>query len=42
MTSWRVPVSWETSDRLHTWQSLPVERSRQIVIELVTQALERR
>jgi TetR/AcrR family transcriptional regulator of autoinduction and epiphytic fitness len=34
-------TSWETWDRLRTWQSLPVERSRQIVIELVTQAVER-
>ncbi|MEY4361309.1 MAG: hypothetical protein RL391_615, partial [Actinomycetota bacterium] len=29
-------------DRLRSWQNLPVERSRQIVIHLVTQALERR
>jgi len=35
-------TSWETWDRLRTWQNLPVERSRQIVIDLVTQALERR
>lgn len=35
-------TSWESWDRLRTWQSLPVERSRQIVIKLVTQALKRR
>jgi hypothetical protein len=35
-------TSWETWDRLRSWQKLPVERSRQIVIDLVTQALERR
>lgn len=35
-------TSWETWDRLRTWQNLPVERCRQIVIDLVTQALERR
>ena len=35
-------TSWETWDRLRSWQNLPVERSRQIVIDLVTQALERR
>ena len=33
-------TSWETWDRLRTWQSLPVERSRQIMIDLVTQALK--
>ena len=35
-------TSWETWDRLRTWQSLPVERSRQMIIDLVTQALEHR
>ena len=35
-------TSWETWDRLRTWQNLPVERCRRIVIGLVTQALERR
>ena len=35
-------TSWETWDRLRTWQSLPVERSRQIVIDLVGQALDPR
>jgi TetR/AcrR family transcriptional regulator of autoinduction and epiphytic fitness len=34
-------TSWDTWDRLRTWQSLSVERSRQLVIDLVTQALER-
>ena len=35
-------TSWETWDRLRTWQNLPVERCRRIVIELVTRALDRR
>ena len=35
-------TSWETWDRLRIWQNLPVERSRRIVIDLITQALERR
>ena len=34
--------SWETWDRLRSWQNLPVGTSRQIVIHLITQALERR
>lgn len=34
-------TSWETWDRLRTWQGLPVERCRQIVVDLVTRALER-
>ena len=34
-------TSWETWDRLRTWQSLPVERSRQIVSGLVRQSLRR-
>jgi TetR/AcrR family transcriptional regulator of autoinduction and epiphytic fitness len=33
-------TSWETWDRLRTWQGLSVERSRQLVTGLVTQALE--
>ncbi len=33
-------TSWETWDRLRTWQSLSVERSRQLVTGLLTQALE--
>ncbi|MDH4171311.1 MAG: TetR/AcrR family transcriptional regulator [Acidimicrobiia bacterium] len=33
-------TSWETWDRLRTWQSLPVERSRRLVTGLVTEALE--
>lgn len=35
-------TSWETWERLRTWQSLSVERSRQIVTGLVTRALEQR
>jgi hypothetical protein len=35
-------TSWETWDRLRTWQHLPVERSRQIVAGLVKQSLRRR
>ncbi|MCP3935595.1 MAG: TetR/AcrR family transcriptional regulator [Actinomycetia bacterium] len=34
-------TSWDTWERLRTWQSLPVERSRQLVTRLVTQALRR-
>ena len=34
-------TSWETWDRLRTWQSLSVERSCQLVIDLVTHVLER-
>jgi len=33
-------TSWETWDRLRTWQGLSVERSRQLVHGLVAQALE--
>jgi AcrR family transcriptional regulator len=33
--------SWETWERLRAWQGLSVERSRLLVIRLVTQALER-
>lgn len=33
-------TSWETWDRLRTWQGLPVERCRRLVTGLVTQALE--
>ena len=33
-------TSWETWDRLRTWQSLSVERSRRLVTGLVTQALQ--
>jgi TetR/AcrR family transcriptional regulator of autoinduction and epiphytic fitness len=33
-------TSWETWDRLRTWQSLPVERSRRLVTDLVTRDLE--
>jgi hypothetical protein len=33
-------TSWETWDRLRTWQSLSVERSRQLVTGLLTQALK--
>lgn len=33
-------TSWETWDRLRTWQGLSVERSRQLVTGLLTQALE--
>jgi TetR/AcrR family transcriptional regulator of autoinduction and epiphytic fitness len=35
-------TSWETWDRLRTWQKLPVERSRQIVAGLIRQSLRRR
>jgi TetR/AcrR family transcriptional regulator of autoinduction and epiphytic fitness len=35
-------TSWETWDRLRTWQNLPVERCSRIVIDLVTRALGRR
>jgi AcrR family transcriptional regulator len=35
-------TSWETWDRLRTWQQLAVERSRRLVTGLVTQSLERR
>jgi TetR/AcrR family transcriptional regulator of autoinduction and epiphytic fitness len=35
-------TSWETWERLRTWQKLPVERSRQIVAGLVRQSLRRR
>ena len=34
-------TSWETWDRLRTWQRQSVERSRRLVTGLVTQALER-
>jgi TetR/AcrR family transcriptional regulator of autoinduction and epiphytic fitness len=34
-------TSWETWERLRTWQGLSIERSRQLVTGLVTQALER-
>jgi hypothetical protein len=34
-------TTWDTWDRLRTWQSLSAERSCQLVIDLVTQALER-
>lgn len=34
-------TSWETWERLRTWQHLPVERSRELVTGLITQALER-
>ena len=34
-------TSWETWDRLRTWQRLSVERSRRLVTGLVTQALKR-
>jgi TetR/AcrR family transcriptional regulator of autoinduction and epiphytic fitness len=33
-------TSWETWDRLRTWQDLSVERSRQLVTGLITQALK--
>lgn len=33
-------TSWETWDRLRTWQGLSVERSRQLVTGLATHALE--
>lgn len=33
-------TSWETWDRLRTWQGLSVERSRQLVAGLVAQALD--
>jgi AcrR family transcriptional regulator len=33
-------TSWETWERLRTWQRLSVERSRQLVTGLVTQALK--
>ncbi len=33
-------TSWETWDRLRTWQGLSVEHSRQLVTDLVIQALE--
>ena len=35
-------TSWETWDRLRSWQHLSVERSRQIVAGLVRQSLRRR
>lgn len=35
-------TSWETWDRLRTWQHLSVERSRRILAELIRQALRRR
>jgi TetR/AcrR family transcriptional regulator of autoinduction and epiphytic fitness len=34
-------TSWETWDRLRTWQSLPVERSHRMMIDLITQSLQR-
>jgi AcrR family transcriptional regulator len=34
-------TSWETWERLRTWQGLSVERSGQLVTGLVTQAVER-
>jgi hypothetical protein len=33
-------TSWETWDRLRTWQRLSVERSTRLVTGLVTQALK--
>ena len=35
-------TSWETWDRLRTWQHLSVEQSREIVAGLIRQALRRR
>ena len=35
-------TSWETWDRLHVWQKLPVDTSRKIVTGLIRQALRRR
>ena len=34
-------TSWETWERLRRWQRLSIERSRRLVIGLVTQDLER-